>query len=439
MILLRVPMLRALPVLAAAIALGAAAPAPAPSGPMPVPVESAFRDLRAAYRSAPTTERITLSLRRPPAPSLPAIDRSETYIVTLNPSALAPADPPPAAPLLHIDFGPLQLWATQRRVIGLLASDSARYADLPVSPPFSAESLARAIPPLALPQLDLALSDSARPPTTITPYARGIAWTQATVDDADDPTEVTINGATDAGPITLVSDAKSGMLREVRINSRGTLLRLTLEPLATQPGSLTLPNVDDRQRLDSLADLRSSIEPAKIGARTPPLSLMRTDNTAWTPPPAPVVLIMFRASAAGPDPGDPEAVALAARRAWTDTTPASSPLDIRPVAVFDLATAGLYDRVRETARRWTQPPADRTAESGNAADPAKGEGGMGGVLWSHSETTTLAYFAPGSTAAAVVIDPQQRLRAVIPLTREITPDALRDQVRRSLAAPDPDP
>lgn len=79
----------------------------------------------------------------------------------------------------------------------------------------SSVSLAKVLRPLPLPQLDFAASESVEGLKDLTPYAREVRWSTATTNARTGVTEIT--GECRGGNVMLSAEARTGRIREVRI------------------------------------------------------------------------------------------------------------------------------------------------------------------------------------------------------------------------------
>lgn len=288
--------------------------------------------------------------------------------------------------------------------------------------------LAEVLPPVPLPQLDLALGDEeAFGHRDLTPYAPRIRWLSAVVDNAADPRRITLTGRTIHGVVSLVTDAATGRLVEFACDAgpadeSGQQVVVVVRAREERPPQWSAwpLNVEGRRQVASLRDLAPT-RPTQLrpGTTITGLPLLTPEGAPWSlasdlgpigGEPAALVLLLVRS---GRESGAPEAVAAAARsiaqRAEEARTGVGPPglgdwprVSVRPVAVISLAERDFDARLRRAAE---------------ALGP--------GLLWTISSAATIDRLAPpDAPAALMVIDSHRTMTASLPVDDSTTPEAV---------------
>jgi hypothetical protein len=431
------------------IGLVLAAPAsaqPSSRAPESIPPEVLLETIRSAYGKKQTSEEIKVTLLKGPhAPRL-ASDTlaSDTFIVRID-----PGPPGGAAPSrLLLDFGGLRVLVAGGELTAVNPAVPGRYYQTKLPGPLTPRSLAKLLPPTPVPELALACSDPASF-GELTPYTPRVTWTSATI-DAGARNGVLI-GSSEAGPIVMTANATSGRLSKIvaAIKSPGgeTTLDLTITPAeAGSPASWVIPT-EGRERVKSLADLRSPpmTGPVSAGHPVPDFAPQRMDSTAWSlhhalaePPSIPLAFILYRAA-----PNRLEAASRDARAAAGVVRAVQfgqSAPGVTPVKPVDLKLAGAlvmdlgqfnratFDREQ---RLWAEGTAVRTPDSGPIPPPE--------LLWANAAVQSIDRIDPKAGAVLLLIAPDKTLLKVIPLDgRAGDPAALATDLRSALA-PRPSP
>lgn len=446
-----------------AIALLALLPTPVraqPEKPAPqeLPVETVLTSIRNAYRKAPLAERVAITIRRPGAPGAPretASERREEAVVRIDPvHGLARDDAK-----VWLELGDLRACLSGGRMVAVHTRDSATYVQLDYKGPLTQEVLSRLLPPLPLPQIDLALGD-ADPPTRLTPYFDGIKWDKVAVDETVAPPRVTITGSASGRRVEITADADTGRLLRLTAEldhppagAPALELRLVCTRMEVDPAAAWEIPTTGRARVADLAQLRARPGDLQVGQVVPSLGLTTVDGRAWSmtedlgpgaddplPPRPCVILLLVRDRKGGDGPRGPDdpflgqtvaAIAAAVKEAHesalTPVPPGVSPpariarCAYRPTLVLDLGAGDAVGRVRVAAEVWTSR-----------------------LLWTASPATTIDRFAPGAAAAVVVIDADHVLRCVIPIGEDSQRDPIHAELIRCLTGarqepPEPQP
>jgi hypothetical protein len=438
------------------IALLAAVIVPAPAWPrqpgvpapeqVTLPVEVALDDLHAAY-AKPTAEEMTIKLRTPQGS-----ERNESITVRIDPGEPGVAGGPRR---VHLELGTLRILLGDGKFVAINTGVPGRYFEKPMKGPPTPAALAELLPPIPLPQLELAAGKPgfSRP----TPYTPDVQWNGATADPAARPRVMVISGQGPAGPVTLTANVESGRLTRIQGTIRGregdTTLDLacrTLDP--GDPASWSI-NTEGREKVAALTDLRPPPPkpPSQImaGQAVPEMSYARPDLSAWTVPgvaidqgagpdagASPLALVLFRGPAA------PERAAVIARDAqagWAvlralqlgQSIPGQEGTAAEQIR-FASAAAIVIEIADFSRERWGDAQVAWNAAAGTTEPGADGQE----LMWASSGQQTIDRFQPGAGAVIAVIGPDRILRGVVGLDgRSLEPQRIAAEVRALLVNP----
>ncbi|MBX9735404.1 MAG: hypothetical protein K2X32_00625 [Phycisphaerales bacterium] len=251
------------------------------SGPAPLEIEpsTAMAEIRAAYASAPTCDRISLSLKLPDRPG-----KTESVIVARLwqapkvPTPLGEAapnePPPPRERVLSLELGPLRAVARdgQLRVIHTQHESTVyvRSYEKPLNP----ASLRSLMPPVALVSLAILASADELPGDppgnargmALAPWATGVRFTSATLDPKAERPELLLRGTCDQGEVTLTADGATGRLTRMTTTFKTQLvLEMTFEPQPAGDPATWVLDTTKRRPVDTLADLTIAEVPLRVG------------------------------------------------------------------------------------------------------------------------------------------------------------------------------
>lgn len=413
----------------------------------------AIRDLQRTYQSAPTCERIGIEVRTPgPVPGTPQRVARSSFIVRVQ-----PGENPGEVAALALDLGQLRIWAdTADRSLAVAHSrDASTFFQSDLAPPLTSAALARVLPPVLIPQLDLASSNSVS--TSLWPYATEITW-NSVEQDANAPSRRTIRGTFSSGSVTITTSAARLRTLTIDLPAKSTSITLNCSPVG--PCDVHKAAIDParRTRVDSVEDLKPRAGTLRVGVRVPEMPLTRagSGSTKWslgdllappeealrtnptTPAAEHAVLVLQRVL--------PQGTASALARFSTDRLaellipmrrasflPKTGPeaerdpaallarFGLAPVLVMSGPTPPAPDdilrRLREADEKW----GGRTGERSQVE-----------ILWSTEASATIDLFAPGAEAVIVILDADSVLRAVITIDPQATTDQVADQIAAAL-------
>lgn len=421
-----------------AAALSASTPTPAHADPL---IDAALADLRATYSTAAICERVGVQVRAGPVGQTRISQAG--YLLRLAPAG------PDGRPHLALELQQYLLEASSGQLTLAHQRDPSTYFRAPIPEQLSARALLAIIPPVPIPQLDLAAPspDPLAPDPTrwsaITPYAAGITWTSLETDPRSTSAR-TLRGAFAEGRVTAILRGSRLHTLTIDRDEPRVTIRMTFAPVpACEPGR-TLIDTRDRTRVDSILDLRPRAGQLAIDQPLPPVKISAADGAPWVPadllesppdaviagiPPAEhAVLIFTRVQPPGALPTltridfDRLGQALRELRAAAFQPPPSPapPTDApEPPPRFGFARVLVFNN----------PPPDQVI---SAIQSAARTWGMRQTLWAAAPADSIDLLAPGAEAVAVVVDSTTTLRAVIAITPDTSTDALEGQILSTL-------
>lgn len=442
------------------------------------PVDEALRELQAFYGSQPTCERVRIEYRTASGVpgSTPRVSRS-SIVVRVEPEAIPipSSDTPPEArrsrgfKSLAADLPPLRLHADGDRLIVVHERNPATYFESALQPPLSPRTLGDALPPVVMPQADLAVTDPNSSVAAFWPYAKNIRWTDVQTDPRQPrrrtlrgvgetpPTRgLTVNTARISGPVNITLVMQGPRLHTLTLETPtlGTQLALSFTPI--QPCDPARFGVDlaRRTRVQAIEELQPKGGTLRVGVRVPALPLTEAAGKGWSieslldPPPKAalagvgpaehVALVLMRVLPEGTEPElarfSPDTLArlLAQLRVESfrpppDSTNTASDLDLSPrISRFAYAPVLIM----------TNPTPDEVLRRLRSADEVWGAntpgGGRAGVLWSTEPRSTIDLFAPGAEVVVIILDPELVLRAVIAPAKGDSAEMVADRIAATL-------
>lgn len=439
--------------------------------PVTVSGETVLDEAARFYRAAPWAERVSIVIRTPRPP--PLEDRPEIHrgslVVRLDPGARDGARTT-RAPALALELGPLRAYASAGELTVITTTNPsafwreeyARFAegDRPVLP--SPARLAELIPPVPLPQLALVHAGASAPllpwlsaPRSATP----IVWEPVSLrPDELGGGPIALRGRSEHGPIAieLASAGRSGApaggtsvsgLRLRRLSatlpstrgpavpeSQRPRLELTFDPVEPGESSAWVIDVAGWERVPVLSRLRD-LGTSMIGQKFPVGSLRSTGDSANES----VRLEAFFESAEADASGRNTHLALVLLRPGLALEGEPSPAGALGIA------QGAAGRMHEVCPPGPPPegggpavPSVRAKSVVVLADganppPVAADGPP--REWTHwAPAPPLARLAPGEPVCLVVVDPELRIRAVIPVHADMAVEEMLELLAAALCA-----
>lgn len=260
-----------------------------------VSVETAWKDIAAAYRKSPIAERVMIAIKPPERPA-----RKDEFTIRIDPGTTVaprgpagapgtshPVDPRPAA--VALELGPLRIHASANLITAVSSTNPATILLANYDRPLWPGVFDTLLPPLPAPQLAAAFGDAERLPISLTPYSSRVIWSKALLDPNPTPPILTLTGES-AGPltggsggdakVTLIADARnSRMLRvTISIGTPPTVMDLSMLPVELGDLAEWKPPVADRREVKTLGELVQR-PPA------PPAEPEKPQEPQPTPPP----------------------------------------------------------------------------------------------------------------------------------------------------------
>ncbi len=388
------------------------------SGELPAP--EIIARARAAYRSGPVGERVTISVREG------QVTRFDEFVVRLR------ADDQRRE--MRLDLAALSIWTRTDGAAGEFTAQHRENDELvyraSLDRPLSRSALRAHLPTMLAPQLALAFGERLDASISDDDWTRG----------PPAPDRHTIIGATALGLTTIAFDAETFRLREYAAQSRDLTIRLRVEAIeAGDPDSWVIDAVGSRV-VSSLSELRPRVRPVPIGEEFPFRTLQDATMSPWlldaalanrrVPPQRPeeryLVLVFHRVPSEVParthvldrvgraidaaGEVERELARTSMRPEGLGPRRAIVRVIVRPVACLRVPEAR-REVIQTLAARW---PLDT---------------GGSGLLWTVSPEQTLDRLAPGASAAIAIIDEQRRLVRVLEIDDEFETDALSQQIR----------
>ncbi|CAG0999877.1 hypothetical protein PHYC_02804 [Phycisphaerales bacterium] len=382
------------PLVAALFGLLASAPHVIAQAPEPA---AAFQRILDAYRAKPVAQ--TASIRVIAPEGRERISRVEVL-----------TEPSPTSRRIALRLGrSLQVEASDRELRGVSPRNPTAACVLPLTGPLTDESLRAVLPPIPVPNIAWALGgevvgEGAREGEFLVPP---VGWVRLdSVEPRPGMGHIALRGSNPLGPVEIVVDESTHMLVRLTGTLSGPALRVELAFRGADPGSKSWAvEIEGRERVPSLSDLKPLPAEVQPGAQVGSLSLMGTDLSPWLladtmreqaaiPTEAgegPILgaLVVYRSSAPGAEDAAFQACgSLRSHKKFLDrkrltADPATPRLFIRPVAVFELPEFS-PGAARELAARW----------AGTGDTP----------VWTSAGQALIDRFDRGAIGAVIIVD-----------------------------------
>ena len=442
-------------VVAAAAATAAAAWAEPPTA------ADAVRELQAFYRAGPTCERVQVELRTAaPAPAVGTRVARSSMVVRVQPKKLeekpkpvegsaTPAATTPEPPVrmsavasIGLELGQLHVWAADGSLLAVHTRDPTTFFRAPISEELRSSALAEALPPVLMPEVDLASCAAGETCTEFWPYATGIVW-QNVEPDVKQPARRTVRGACEGGTVVLTMQGTRLRSLVIDMAQKKTTLTLGFAPFIPCEPAKQAIQVGSRLPVASMDELRPRSGTLRVGFRVPPMPITHAAGPAWDlgallqPP--------LDALAAGVRPAE-HAVLVMVRRPPVNAGGRFRPEELAPVLA----------RMRREAYK-ARMPGEQERDAGAAGGAIakfgyapvlamiapkpdellgilKSEAERWGpdVLWTTEPKGTIDLFAPGADACCVIVDADYVLRAVVVVDPSQTAEMVADQIAAAL-------
>lgn len=423
----------------------------------PPNVVDAMRELQAFYRAGPTCERVQVELRTPaPAPATGTKVARSSMVVRVQPRAVGEkpktveggasgnTTPTPVSftnsvSAVGLELGQLHIWASEGSLTAVHTRDPTTFFRAPISEELRSSALAEALPPVLLPEMDLAACGAGETCSQFWPYATGIIW-QSVEPDAKQTGRRLLRGTCDGGTVALTMQGTRLRSLVIEMAQKKTTLTLVFSPfIPCEPAKAAIA-IGSRLPVASMDELRPRSGTLRVGFRVPPMPITQAAGPAWDlgallqPP--------VDALAAGVRPAE-HAVLVMVRRPPNNAAGRFKADELAPILA----------RMRRDAFKARMPgeaehePGAAIAKFGYApvlamAAPKpdellgilKGEAEKWGpdVLWTTEPKGTIDLFAPGADACCVVIDADYVLRAVVLVDPGQTAEMVADQIAAAL-------
>lgn len=232
---------------------------------------------RAYYRTQTVHERVTVTVRTKlqgteGSDSTPRFaSRASTLQLMMRPGA---GESVPAREV-WIQAGRMRVYGAGGAVTVTTDRVKSKWWRVAIEGAVSSVSLAKVLRPLPLPQLDFAASESVEGLKDLTPYAREVRWSAATANARSGITEIA--GECRSGKVMLSTETRTGRIREVRIElmrPREVRIEMQVQSVAGAGGSgetnglFAVPS-DEMSRAATLDEVFAVTGEAASGAGAP--------------------------------------------------------------------------------------------------------------------------------------------------------------------------
>lgn len=356
---------------------------------------------------------------------------------------------------LLLDLGSLRIAADRQTVTAVHERNPQTFFSVPLPEGVGGDGgegggeltlarLWRVIPPVPLPQFDLAWADDVERPATLGVYARRVRWERAEREARTaGPARVLLSGVCDGGKVAMVVRGDELQQLDIRDDVQGATVRVQVSPVRPCRVEDTRLSTAGRSPVPRLSDLKPRSGVLSVGAAVPEMQLSTAAGQVqrlkdlYTPPaeyfPAPptdrLVLLFSRL---GRDPMAAPArmerveadvlgreLGKLQREIYTATPAKPGERDAAPLPAFNFAEV----LVMET------PPA---AEVLLGLIKREREAWGDHLAWTTNAAASVDLFATGGESLAIVLDGSQRLRAVVPISDHSTTESVLDQITASL-------
>lgn len=364
------------------------------AAPAAVPADEVFGNVRNAYRAGPVSDRIAVVASR----------RGELRVQFGPDGSLA------------MWMGPLRVSATGGVLTIVSDQNPARCVQRSYGQGMLLDELRRALPPLDLPQLHLALGE-ASPESVMGDRVGAVQWSDGVRGVTDAGEVIVLAGAGETAGVTVEVDAATWRLRRVEVSPYATpqaTAEFLSSPIEPEPPSVWRIDCAGRTVVADLAALASTPAPIELGAQAPEILLLTLDSVPWRLSErsrAPLALLFFREN------GSDALTGFRALERWLVTDDAPSGAAVRAAAVVRIEAGDGFEGVLAMTEQWGDD-----------------------LLWTVAPELTMDLFAPSAGAAIVLLDSANTLLGVVRLDgREADVQPIIDEVRRAFAGVSPRP
>ncbi len=311
---------------------------PAAAALVSIEPATALAEIRAAYSTAPTCDRVTISLKLPDRPG-----KTESVIVArLWQAPKAPRQPADAtkdtpAPdgdanargsggassverVLSLELGPLRAIARDGQLRVIHTQHESTVYIRSYEKPLNGASLRRLMPPVGLVALAILASADELPDDppasargmTLTPWATGVRFTSATLDPKAERPELLLRGTCDQGEVSLTADGATGRLTRMTTTFKTQLvLEMTFEPQPAGDPATWVIDTTKRRPVDTLADLTIAEASLRVGNALSFLDATQVFGDGQDAAKSAIVMLVSDPNPAQPAPSSTEPIAAA--------------------------------------------------------------------------------------------------------------------------------
>lgn len=320
---------------------------------------------------------------------------------------------------MRLELGSLLVHADHAMLLAISRLESRSCFETELAGGLNPEQLAGVMPPLPLPQLEVAFGDDAKLQRPLL-YVRDVSWNGIESKSLAGKPMYLVKGTSRTGDVTITLDQVTGRLRQFTadITAAGSEGQMRLEVTSTpidagDPQTWTL-NSADRERVAALDLLGPRAGDLTVGQRFPALPILDATLAPFTPadvfslanPPGALVLVAFRPSTDTDEArlilADAKAGIASLQGLGMATAKGVAPLAIRPLAVLE-GEEFAVERLAAWTARWDHVDQKQLGQK------------FGSMLSTSSSGISLDRFGPGLAAALIIIGADQRVLGVVPL------------------------
>lgn len=412
---------------------------------------AALQDLQAFYSANPVCERVGVQVKTPAEGGGTSKSFRASYALKYR-CAVGTG----LATSLTLELGSYLLDATPTDVTLAHARNSTTYFRDAIEGAITSQTLAEVVPPVPLPQLDLAQAQRLNPTdgvcTEFWPYASGITW-RALETDPRVPTRRTVRGeftgggGGGGGSVSLLLNGSRLKLLTIERHQPRLTITLAFTPVTACEPEKRLIEVSSRTRVETLLELKPRGGGSHVGDALPAVSISPAGGGEWSlqdllDSPAEAVIVGV--------PNAEHAVLVFTREGPGVAAGGATKVDFDRLGAHLRSTRASAFSVKSTGGALAaQELADLPARFGYARvlvfnqlpDPApmleaiKKAGqswGMRNVLFSASAAESMELVAPGAASAVIIVDSKKVVRAVISIEESTTTERLADQIAGAL-------
>lgn len=336
---------------------------------------------------------------------------------------------------LRLELGSLLIHADHAMLLAISRLEQRSCFETELAAGLKPEQLAGVMPPLPLPQIEIAFGDDAKLQRPLL-YVRDVTWNGIESKTLANKPMYLVKGTSRAGEVTVMIDQVTGRLRQftAEITAAGSEGQMRLEVSSTpldagDPQTWPL-NSADRERVAALDLLGPRAGDLTIGQRFPALPILDATLAPFTPsdvfalanPPGALVLVAFRPSTDTDESrlilADAKAGIAALQGLGIKGAKGVSPLAIRPLAVLE-GEEFAVERLAAWTARWDHVDQKQLGQK------------FGSMLSTSSSGISLDRFGPGLSAALIIIGSDQRVLGVVPLDGRVDDEGV---IRREFIA-----